>query len=51
MINLDNTSRVNFDRCEQYYYLRNVRNLVPLEPTSMAPYFGGSLTQRVRGVV
>jgi hypothetical protein len=43
MINLDNTARVNFDKCEQYYYLRNVRNLVPLEPGSMAPYFGSAI--------
>jgi len=40
MLELDNTSRVCFDSCERKYYLRHVLDLVPLEPQSMAPYFG-----------
>ncbi len=40
MIELDNTSRVCFDACERKYYYRYRLDIVPLEPQSMAPYFG-----------
>ena len=47
-VELDNTSRVCFDACEQKYYLRHILNLVPLEPSSMAPYFGAAIHKGVQ---
>lgn len=37
---LDNYQRQLFDACERKYYWRIVRKKVPLEVTSMAPYYG-----------
>ncbi len=48
MIELDNTARVCFDACEQKYWLRHVLDLVPLEPQSMAPFFGIALHRGVQ---
>lgn len=48
MIELDNTARTCFDACERKYYYRHVLDLVPLEPQSMAPYFGAAIHKGVQ---
>ena len=43
MLEIDNTSRVLFETCPRKYYYRIVKGIVPLEPKSMAPYFGAAI--------
>ena len=43
MLELSNTTRTCFDACEFKYYLRYKLHLVPIEPTSLAPYYGKAI--------
>lgn len=43
MLEIDNTSRVLFETCPRKYFYRIKKHLVPLEPKSMAPFFGAAI--------